>query len=50
MLRAVCTGWLIMVLAKISSKIASEIIKTTRGSKKATITLATTGGPLVFFS
>jgi hypothetical protein len=48
MLRAVCTSWLFMVLEKISSKIASEIIKITRGNKKAITTLTTTEGPLVF--
>jgi len=48
MLRVVCTGWMLMVLAKISSKIASEIIKTTRGSSKAITTLTATEGPLVF--
>jgi hypothetical protein len=48
MLKVVCICWLLMVLAKILSKIASEMIKTTRGSNKAITTLTTTGGPLVF--
>ncbi|MHC4188087.1 MAG: hypothetical protein ACYSUB_00180 [Planctomycetota bacterium] len=47
-LRAVRNSSVFIASAKISSKTAKETIKTTRGSRKATITLNTTEGPLIF--
>ncbi len=44
-LKAVCKRWLLIALAKISSNVANETIKTNNGSKKATITLITTEDP-----